>query len=209
MKSYFMCNIFFIFQSSNYFIKIAKFLPEVDIVQRNNISGRRIYIRGHNGNLYPYLIICDSGFSNITGEARVLQLFNFLNHYFNEQRETSSRMLSLTVPRIVSISPRIRLIQDNPASLTLLDIYTQYCLKTGIEPDDVIQNYYNRLTSIHVKSNRQRSILADIFQTIQQTLVPKTVLKDWASKTFPSAVDYWMFRKIVRNCKQKRFFKCQ
>jgi len=38
---------------------------------------------------------------------------------------------------------------------------------------------------------------------IQTSLVPQTILKDWAEKTFVTNTDYWTFRKQVRtheNC---------
>jgi transformation/transcription domain-associated protein len=34
---------------SHYNIKISKFMPRVEIVQKHNTSARRIYIRGTNG----------------------------------------------------------------------------------------------------------------------------------------------------------------
>ena len=35
-------------------------------------------------------------------------------------------------------------------------------------------------------------------------MVPKTMLKEWATTTFQSATDYWTFRKmftLIKNCK--------
>lgn len=34
-------------------------------------------------------------------------------------------MLYFTVPRVVAVSPQMRLVEDNPASMSLLDIYKQ------------------------------------------------------------------------------------
>ena len=38
-------------------------------------------------------------------------------------QETSRRLLYFTVPRVVAVSPQMRLVEDNPASISLLDIY--------------------------------------------------------------------------------------
>ena len=40
-------------------------------------------------------------------------------------QETSRRLLHFSVPRVVAVSPHMRLVEDNPASLSLLDIYKQ------------------------------------------------------------------------------------
>lgn len=36
---------------SHYYVRIARFMPRVDIVQKHNTAARRLYIRGHNGNV--------------------------------------------------------------------------------------------------------------------------------------------------------------
>ena len=34
---------------SHYYVRIARFMPRVEIVQKHNTAARRLYIRGHNG----------------------------------------------------------------------------------------------------------------------------------------------------------------
>lgn len=41
-----------------------------------------------------------------------------------------------------------------------------------------------------------QQVLRDILKEVQQSMVPKTMLKEWAHTTFQSATDYWTFRKI-------------
>lgn len=43
-------------------------------------------------------------------------------------QETCRRLLYLTVPRVVAVSPQMRLVEDNPASISLLDIYKHVSL---------------------------------------------------------------------------------
>ena len=40
-------------------------------------------------------------------------------------QETCRRLLHFTVPRVVAVSPQMRLVEDNPASVSLLHIYKQ------------------------------------------------------------------------------------
>lgn len=66
-------------------------------------------------------------------------------------QETSRRFLHFTVPRVVAVSPQMRLVEDNPASVSLLDIYKQGCARVGLEHDSPVLRYYERLATVQVK----------------------------------------------------------
>lgn len=120
---------------SHYHIRIARFMPRVEIVQKHNTAARRLYIRGTNGKIYPYLVVNDSGLGDARREERVLQLLRMLNNYLGKQKETSRRFLHFTVPRVVAVSPQLRLVEDNPSSISLLDVYKSSCARIGVEHD--------------------------------------------------------------------------
>ncbi|XP_011636974.1 transformation/transcription domain-associated protein [Pogonomyrmex barbatus] len=182
---------------SHYSVKIARFMPRVEVVQRHNTTARRLRIRGHNGRIYPYLVVNDAGLGDARREERLLQLLRMLNHYLTKQKETSRRFLHFTVPRLVAVSPHMRLVEDNPAAISLLDIYKQSCTKLGMEHDAPIARYYEKLAAVQARgAQASHQVLRDILKEVQTTMVPKTMLKDWAMKTFPGATDYWTFRKI-------------
>ena len=61
---------------SHYQVCIQRFMPRVEIVQKHNAAARRLYIRGHNGKIYPYLVVSDSGLADARREERVLQVNN-------------------------------------------------------------------------------------------------------------------------------------
>ncbi|XP_044261128.1 transcription-associated protein 1 [Tribolium madens] len=182
---------------NHYYVRITRFMPRVDVVQKHNAAARRLYIRGHNGKIYPYLVVNDSGLVDARREERVLQLLRMLNHCLGKQKETARRFLHFTVPRVVAVSQQIRLVEDNPASISLLDIFKKGCAKLGIEHDDPIHYYYERLGGVQsrgIKASHQLS--RDILKGVQTNMVPRTLLKQWAVQTFPSATDYWQFRKM-------------
>lgn len=183
---------------SQYHIRIARFMPRVEIVQKHNTSARRLFIRGTNGKVYPYLVINDSGLVDARREERVLQLLRMLNHYLAKQKETARRFLHITVPRVVAISPQMRLVEDNPSSLSLLDIFKNGCAKLGIDNDTPIARYYERLADVQSRgSQTTHTVLRDILRDVQSSMVPKTILKDWAVKNYTGAAEYWQFRKMV------------
>ncbi|XP_053674176.1 transcription-associated protein 1 [Anopheles nili] len=184
-------------KNSHYHIRIARFMPRVDIVQKHNTAARRLYIRGTNGKIYPYLVVNDTGIADARREERLLQLLRMLNSYLVKRKETSRRFLYLTVPRVVAVSPQMRLVEDNPASVSLLEVYKSCCTKLNIEHDAPITRYYDRLAKIQARgSPTNHVILRDILKETQAQMVPKTLLKEWVVRTFPCATDYWQFRKM-------------
>ncbi|XP_026686216.1 transformation/transcription domain-associated protein-like [Diaphorina citri] len=136
-----------------YSILFYRFMPRVDIVEKHNTAARRLYIRGHNGKIYPYLVMNDSGLSDSRRDERVLQLLRMLNHYLAKQKETSKRFLHFTVPRVVPVSAQLRLVEDNPASLSLLDIYKTSCSQIKIDYELPIVRYYDRLGTLQSRGN--------------------------------------------------------
>ncbi|XP_048350103.1 transformation/transcription domain-associated protein [Sphaerodactylus townsendi] len=182
---------------THYYIKIARFMPRVEIVQKHNTAARRLYIRGHNGKIYPYLVMNDACLTESRREERVLQLLRLLNPCLEKRKETTKRHLFFTVPRVVAVSPQMRLVEDNPSSLSLVEIYKQRCTKKGIEHDSPISRYYDRLATVQARGTQaSHQVLRDILKEVQGNMVPRSMLKEWALHTFPNATDYWTFRKM-------------
>nr|XP_018666778.1 transformation/transcription domain-associated protein isoform X1 [Ciona intestinalis]XP_018666779.1 transformation/transcription domain-associated protein isoform X2 [Ciona intestinalis] len=181
---------------THYYVKIARFMPRVHVVQKHNTAARRLYIRGHNGKVYPYLVMNDGCLIESRREERVLQLLRLLNPGLEKRKETAKRQLLFTVPRVVAVSPQMRLVEDNPSSLSLLDIYKLRCVKKSVEHDLPIGKYYERLTSVQARGLQvSHHVLRDILRDVQTDMVPRTTLKEWAVNAFPDATDYWTFRK--------------
>lgn len=114
------------------------------------------------------------------------------------KQETAKRFLHFMVPRVVAVSQQNRLVEDNPASISLLDIFKKGCAKLGIEHDAPIHYYYERLATVQSRGiTASHQVYRDILKNVQTSMVPRTILKQWAVTTFPSATDYWQFRKMV------------
>lgn len=74
----------------------SRFMPRVEIVQKHNTAARRLYIRGHNGKIYPYLVMNDACLTESRREERVLQLLRLLNPCLEKRKETTKRHLFFT-----------------------------------------------------------------------------------------------------------------
>ena len=172
-------------------------MPRVEIVNKHGSAARRLQIRGHNGKIYPYLVVNDSGLADARREERVLQLLRMLNHLLGKHKETSRRFLNMTVQRVVAVSPQMRLVQDNPASESLLSIYQGRCAKRQQDSHNPIARFYEKLSGVQARgSQASQQVLREILKEVQSTMVPRTMLRDWAAATFQSATDYWTFRKV-------------
>nr|XP_054766791.1 transformation/transcription domain-associated protein-like [Lytechinus pictus] len=183
---------------SHYTIRIARFMPHVEITHKHNTAARRLYIRGSNGKIYPYLVVNDASMAESRREERVLQVLRMLNHYMGKRKETAKRQLQFTVPRVVAVSPQMRLVEDSPSSLSLLDIYKKWCSKQQVETDPPINRYYERLAVVQLRgSQASHQVLRDILKEVQTNMVPRTLLKEWALDTFPTSTDYFAFRKMM------------
>lgn len=169
-------------RSTNYYVKISRFLPVYESVEKHQIFCRRISIRGHNGKIYPFLIMNEPNhFYESKKEEHCLQVFRMINTYLNKQKETSSRSLNFIIPRMVSLSYDFRMVEDEASSLSLLDILKphlkQKCLDT----------YF---------SQRIFNTKIDLYKLITESILTKNILKQWAIQKYKNASDYFNFRKL-------------
>jgi transformation/transcription domain-associated protein len=66
----------------------------------------------------------------------------------------------------------MRLVEDNPSSVSLLDIYKQRCAKKGLEHDNPIARYYEKLATIQARG-------AQASHQVIGRLVPTSLLGVW------------------------------
>lgn len=107
------------------------FPAHLNLITMISVMVSHIFTSFHNNlyfpppQVYPYLVVNDACLTESRREERVLQLLRMMNHFLTKQKETLRRLLYFTVPRVVAISPQMRLVEDNPASVSLLDVYKQ------------------------------------------------------------------------------------
>ncbi|CAI7996002.1 Transformation/transcription domain-associated protein [Geodia barretti] len=178
-----------------YYVRIARFMPRVEIVQRHHSTVRRLYIQGDNGKIYPYLVVNDTQVSRCRSEERVLQLLAMINLYLNKNKETSRRYLQFAVPRLVAVAPQMRLVEDNTSNISLTDIFKQYCGSANQEWDSPMVQYYERLALLQSQGESiTPETLQTLFSQIQTSHAPQTLLREWGEKSYATSTDFWTFR---------------
>ena len=204
------------------FIRIERFLPNVDLVRTVGFSHRRIYIRGHDGSIHPFAIQHPAA-RHSRREERILQLFRIFNGTLNKRKESRRRNLNFNLPLVVPLAPAIRLVQDDSSYISLQGVYEDHCRRNDAIKDDPVLFTMDRLRSfteiqdvrgsdpvqavshadIIWQKNEQeardpkldRDLRLEIFTAIQNRWVPPTIALNYFQQTYPSFSDFWLFRR--------------
>ncbi|KAL5252847.1 hypothetical protein ACHWQZ_G015572 [Mnemiopsis leidyi] len=184
-----------------HYVKIARFLPKIETIRKHSLTARRLFIRGSNGKVYPYLMVnTSSHIKQARSEERFLQLLRMFNKSLVQRKESCRRNLQWSVPKVVATAPSSRLIEDNTSNISVLEIYRWYCKNRTpeMEVDAPIAYYYEQLGRMQNEGSvLNRIALNKIYHYIQTNILPPTVLLDWAKKTYPDPVMFWSFRHQI------------
>ena len=198
------------------FIRIERFLPNVDLVRGIGVCHRRLQIRGHDGSIHPFAIQHPAA-RHCRREERILQLFRIFNGVLAKRKESRRRNLCFHLPLMVPLAPHIRLVQDDASYITLQGIFEDHCRRNGMNKDEPVLFTMEKLRALSdlkssvrgsgnfegesnadpmQKSPEQTSNLRmEAFSAIQQTQVPSTLALSYFTATHQSFSSFWLFRR--------------
>ena len=196
------------------FVRIERFLPDVELIRGIGICHRRLKIRGHDGSIHPFAIQFPAARSS-RREERILQLFRIFNGILAKRKESRRRNLQFHLPLMVPITPSVRMVQDDASYINMQGIYEDYCRKNGINKDEPVLFSIEKLRALQPVSTPQNevssmpesdieeqkniehanSIRLETFAAVQEKYVPPTVVQDYFRATFPNFADFWLFRR--------------
>ncbi|KAI1075256.1 FAT domain-containing protein [Whalleya microplaca] len=181
------------------FIRIDRFLPNVDLVRSIGVSHRRLKIRGHDGSVHAFAIQHPAA-RHCRREERILQLFRHLNQTLAKKKESRRRDLQFTVPLIVPLAPHIRIVQEDTSYITLQGIYEDHCRRNGMTKDEPVMFTMDKLRGlIDPKGTKQPEQTAtarlEVFTAIQEKWVPHNVVLEYFQSIFPEFSEFWLFRR--------------
>ncbi|KAL9615129.1 MAG: hypothetical protein Q9167_000447 [Letrouitia subvulpina] len=198
------------------FIRIERFLPNVDLVRTVGVSHRRIHIRGHDGSIHPFAIQHPAA-RHSRREERVLQLFRIFNGTLDKRKESRRRNLNFNLPLVVPLAPAIRLVQDDSSYISLQGVYEDHCRRNGAVKDEPILFTMDKLRNFSELRDVSPPILVhsfchsdgfwkkkdldlpnlrmEIFTAIQNRWVSSTITLNYFQQTYPSFSDFWLFRR--------------
>lgn len=178
------------------FVRIERFLPDVDLVRGIGICHRRLKIRGHDGSVQSFAIQYPAA-RNSRREERILQLFRIFNGILSKRKESRRRNLQFHLPLMVPITPSVRMVQDDSSYINMQGIFEDYCRRNGVNKDEPVLFSIEKLRALAPKNiEHANSIRLETFAAIQDKYVPPTVILDYFRATYPSFADFWTFRRI-------------
>ncbi|KAL8839523.1 MAG: hypothetical protein Q9176_004384 [Flavoplaca citrina] len=198
------------------FIRIERFLPDVDLVRTVGFSHRRIKIRGHDGSMHPFAIQHPAA-RHSRREERILQLFRIFNGTLSKRKESRRRNLNFHLPLMIPLAPPLRLVQDDSSAISLQGVYEDHCRRNGLNKDEPVLFTMDKLRALtEARSNVSSSpsqpkpstadmakknpaemaaMRLETFTAIQDRWVPSTLALEYFQQTYPSYSDFWLFRR--------------
>ncbi|KAL8682682.1 MAG: hypothetical protein Q9186_001278 [Xanthomendoza sp. 1 TL-2023] len=198
------------------FIRIERFLPDVDLVRTVGFSHRRIKIRGHDGSIHPFAIQHPAA-RHSRREERILQLFRIFNGTLSKRKESRRRNLSFYLPLMIPLAPPLRLVQDDASYISLQGVYEDHCRRNGINKDEPVLFTMDKLRALteargHVSPSPSQNVTfttdsaqknptelpamrLETFTAIQDRWVSSTIALHYFQHTYQSYSDFWLFRR--------------
>lgn len=179
------------------FVRIERFLPDVELVRNSGTSHRRIQIRGHDGSMHPFAVQHPTP-RHVRREERVIQLFRIFNGVLSKRKESRRRNLSFTLPTMQPLAPSIRLIQDDASYISLQAIYEDHCRRTAMNKDEPLLFTLDNLRS-GLSTNQSPEAIGllrlEIYTAIRAKWVPQTLALNYFQAVYTNFGDFFLFRK--------------
>jgi phosphatidylinositol kinase/protein kinase (PI-3 family) len=175
-------------------IKLERLGMDVAIVRRGLISQRRIEFLGSDGRDYHFVIECQVRTYNQTSDEIMLQLVTALNEMMDRYKETRRRCSQLCRATTVPVDADVRLVEDSPWNVSLLDVYEQHCERTNKDPGHVTNVWRERTLAAVIKGANKEELLETKITTIKEickSTVPDSVFSHYMYKTLPRFNALW------------------
>ena len=181
------------------FVRVERFLPNVDLVRSIGFSHRRLRIRGQDGSVHAFAVQHPAA-RHSRREERTLQLFRIFSGLLSKRKEARRRNLNFYLPLMVPLAPSIRLVQEDSQYISLQGVYEDHCRRHGLNKDDPVLFTMEKLrTMAELKHNRYpdqaQNLRMEALSAIQSKWVPNNVALEYFQKIYPNFADFWLFRR--------------
>ncbi|KAK0626737.1 hypothetical protein B0T14DRAFT_473033 [Immersiella caudata] len=182
------------------FIRIDRFLPNVDLIRLIGASHRRLRIRGHDGSVHAFAVQHPAQ-RQCRREERILQLFRQLNQTLASKKESRRRDLQFTLPLMVPLAPHIRIVSEDSSYITLQNIYEDHCRRNGLNKDEPVLFTMEKLRGLMENKTPQKppdnlvTARLEVLRAIQEKWVDHTIVLEYFQSAFPEFAEFWLFRR--------------
>ncbi|KAL8008147.1 putative transcription-associated protein [Plasmopara halstedii] len=184
--------------------RISHFKNTVDVLLRNGFTQRRVAMGGSDGRSYYFLV--QYAMTHITRtDERMMQMYLLLNRLLARHKETKKRNLVFHLPKVIPLTPRVRLLEDNRDFVTLGDVYELDCQMENKDPDFPVELYREHISEAYAaagmesessKQEEERVALAkaQAFNDICKEHVSETLLAKYVHGISAHSDAYFHFR---------------
>ncbi|KAI9995811.1 hypothetical protein PInf_012879 [Phytophthora infestans] len=184
--------------------RIQHFKSTVDVLLRNGFTQRRVAMGGSDGRTYYFLV--QYAMTHITRtDERMMQMYLLLNRLLLRHKETKKRNTVFHVPKVIPLTPRVRLLEDNRDFITLGEIYELDCQIENKDPDLPVELYRERVSEAYAavgagndsskqEEERVAQAKARAFHEICSEHVPETLLAKYVHGISEHSDAYFQFR---------------
>ncbi|CAH0477213.1 unnamed protein product [Peronospora belbahrii] len=184
--------------------RIQHFESTVDVLLRNGFTQRRVTMGGSDGRAYYFLV--QYAMTHITRtDERMMQMYLLLNRLLVRHKETKKRNTVFHVPKVIPLTPRVRLLEDNRDFVTLGEVYELDCQIENKDPDIPMELYRERVSEAFAaagaendssmqEERRVAQAKARAFREICSEHVPETLLAKYVYGISAHSDAYFQFR---------------
>ncbi|KAJ1736005.1 transcription-associated protein 1 [Coemansia biformis] len=181
--------------SSDDFVRIERFLPDLLVELRSGGVARSLTIRGSDGSLARFSVQHLASHSAHQDE-RWAQLFRNLDAACEEDRGAwEQRQVALHLPTIVSLAPHIRIVQEKPDAFTLQEVYDRACANSGTPEIAPALYAVGRIRDLAAQLPSAADANEMLFEQICQHIVPASLLQDDVRVHTASPMELWLYRE--------------
>ncbi|ONH65284.1 Transcription-associated protein 1 [Cyberlindnera fabianii] len=183
--------------NNSHFIKIERFLSSLDLVRSANSCHKRLHIRGNDGSLHLFAVQAPSP-RHSRREERIFQLYRIFNDTLSKKVQTRRRNIQLTLPVAIPLSPQIRIFNETESTTTLLSVYEDFCRKKKMSSDQPLIFHHEKMRDAFDPALPKPDIIpikVEILASIQATIVPNNLVKNYFAGLYTQFEDFWLFRK--------------
>ena len=104
---------------------------------------------------------------------------------------------------MIPLNTHVRLVEDDPSSMSLEEVFAEYCDSTRMTVDQPIMQCYDaRLLDLRRRLKNglaPRDIRKEIFDNIRRVHTPSDILSRYLRGTFQDHTELWMFKRQFTN----------
>ncbi|KAF0701086.1 Aste57867_8383 [Aphanomyces stellatus] len=172
--------------------RLQYFHSTTDVLLRNGYTQRRVTLGGNNGKKYSFLV--QYAMTYITRcDERVMQMHLLMNRLLMRHKETKQRNIVFHVPKVIPLTPRVRLLEDSVDNISLGEIYELECHSQNKDPDFPVELYRKKMSE--VVENPINMKLA-IYNDICDHHVSEHLLTKYMHRILPHFDDLFQFRNV-------------